>query len=650
MSQLNAFVGYSFAKEDEAVVRELTKLLDSIAKVMPEFSWDHAEAAEPKELSVKVREKMKGKNLFIGICTAREQVVRAAEPSALFARWFLPNNQVAVDRSSIEIKTTDWVIQEIGYALGKGDMDLILLLEDSVTRRPGGLQGDLEYIPFSRSEPAKCFDKLSSMLSSLSPKPMPAVESEQPATSESSGAPDDDLFFQLFFKPEPSWNAETYVERYRSSIMFKEAESQQKIAAAFESSPFYQEEGARVSFEAAGISQRARSYKEDWIGPLRKLTAAHPAQVGPYSALGERFAAAHEYEQAAENYELAAIVSARPLEKILFLITAAIQRASAKQPLVAETLLKAAADSLRANPEHEAEALGQMSFVWKDLGKTELFLACAERCLELAPDKTSPRFSLALKYAELRLNAEALFHYRQYLLARDEPGAWNNLGVAAANLKLPVTAVDCYLRADKAGNTLATSNLAFAKLEAGFTDEAIELCNSRMGQKDLDPRLFDALAKSKRAQEDESTKESERLGEIVVRREVFRAMGKASLGSTPSSLRPTWQGPHCLLAATFDGSHVVMKGTYERKPNSISGLMSGIFADSRPETVTVEYIGEMYGEAFVGKVKTSTPSTPAVSLLSLGGGEGSDCVGYLESNGAQFVMLAGKNRYTLAAV
>ena len=145
MPQLKAFVGYSFAKEDEAVVKEIHKLLDSIAKVMPDFSWDHAEAAEPKELSVKVREKMEGKNLFIGICTAREQVVRAAEPGALFTRWFLPKTQLAVEKSSIEIKTTDWVIQEIGYALGRGDMDLILLLEDGVTRRPGGLQGDLEH-------------------------------------------------------------------------------------------------------------------------------------------------------------------------------------------------------------------------------------------------------------------------------------------------------------------------------------------------------------------------------------------------------------------------------------------------------------------------------------------------------------------------
>jgi hypothetical protein len=81
-------------------------------------------------------------------------------------------------------------------------------------------------------------------------------------------------------------------------------------------------------------------------------------------------------------------------------------------------------------------------------------------------------------------------------------------------------------------------------LEAGFSDEAIELCNRGVEAKDVDPRLFDALAKSKRAQEDEATKESELLGEIAVRREVFRAVGKATLQSTPSDLHPIWQGPY----------------------------------------------------------------------------------------------------------
>jgi tetratricopeptide (TPR) repeat protein len=647
MPQLNAFVGHSFAKEDEAVVRELLTLVESIKNVMPAFTWDSAEAAEPKVLSAKVREKMKGKNLFIGICTAREQTVQTAQPPALFARWFLPKTQLAVERISVETKTADWIIQEIAYALGS-NMDLILLLESDV-RPPGGLQGDMEYIPFTRSEPSKCLGKLSNMLSSLSPKPTSGVESpEKPAAGESADVPGNDLFTQTYLAPDPSWKADTYISRFRFSILVDDPGSQQRISVAFRSSPFSQDEEARVGFEATRISQRAQVYKEDWLNPLRKLVTEHPTRAGPYLALAERYAAAGENEWAANNYELAAQHSVPPHKKIRFLIDAAARRTDANQPEAAENLLRSAAELVRANPEHEADGLGRMSYVWKELGKTDLFLACAERCLELAPDRIDPRFALAHKYADLDRDAEALFHYRQYLREKDDPGGWNNLAVAASALKLPVTAIDGYLRADKEGNTLATSNLAYTKLGAGFADEAIELCNQGLKAKEPNPRLYEALAKCKRAQEDEATKESELLGATKDRREVLRATGKASLLATPDSLRSTWQGPRCQLSATLDGSRVRMVGTYERKlGNTLGNLMRGLFTDDRTETVTAEFIGELYGEAFVGKVKTSAPSMLA-GLLSLAD-KGNDCVGYLDSNGTQLVILEGKIRYVLDA-
>jgi hypothetical protein len=189
--------------------------------------------------------------------------------------------------------------------------------------------------------------------------------------------------------------------------------------------------------------------------------------------------------------------------------------------------------------------------------------------------------------------------------------------------------------------------LAFAKLDAGFADEAIELCNRGLKADEPNPRLLDALAKCRRAQEDESTKESGLLDSTKVRREVFRAMGRASLLPTPVRLHSTWQGPLCKLVATVDHSSVVMTGTYERK-GFLGGLLSGLYTDGKTETATVEYLGRLYGEVFVGKVKTSTPSSlTGVSFL---GGEGIDCVGYLDSTGTELVILEGKNRYVLSAL
>jgi hypothetical protein len=48
-------------------------------------------------------------------------------------------------------------------------MSIIIFLEENV-REPGGLYGNIEYIPFSRTNPQASFDKLLQMLLSLSPK------------------------------------------------------------------------------------------------------------------------------------------------------------------------------------------------------------------------------------------------------------------------------------------------------------------------------------------------------------------------------------------------------------------------------------------------------------------------------------------------
>ena len=111
-----------------------------------DFTWDHAEWAEPKLLSTKVKEKMEGKNLFIGICTAKEYT------TDLFSlkRGFYNKDIFKVNKANLELKISDWILQEIGFAVGRG-LKIILLREDGV-REPGGLLGDLEYIPFNRND------------------------------------------------------------------------------------------------------------------------------------------------------------------------------------------------------------------------------------------------------------------------------------------------------------------------------------------------------------------------------------------------------------------------------------------------------------------------------------------------------------------
>jgi hypothetical protein len=66
MAELRAFVGHSFLKVDEEVVRAFLEHFNTLEKAGIGFTWDHAEEAQALPLSTKVPEKIEGKTVFIG--------------------------------------------------------------------------------------------------------------------------------------------------------------------------------------------------------------------------------------------------------------------------------------------------------------------------------------------------------------------------------------------------------------------------------------------------------------------------------------------------------------------------------------------------------------------------------------------------------
>lgn len=178
MEAIKAFVGRSFTDDDAGTVTPILNYLNGLAELHPNFSWQDAEHPEPAVIDAKVFALFKDKNLFIGICTRKE---RAIADGVLKPLW-LRRGSLASDKANFQWKTSDWIIQEIGLAIGLG-LDLVLLVEEGV-RPPGALQGNIERIPFNRDAPEKCFNKLVQMIASLSPK----VGSDRGAAQESGAA------------------------------------------------------------------------------------------------------------------------------------------------------------------------------------------------------------------------------------------------------------------------------------------------------------------------------------------------------------------------------------------------------------------------------------------------------------------------------
>src|SRR5262245_53965236 len=154
MVAINAFVAHSFTQDDEIVVGKFLKYFDQLSKSEMNFAYVHAEAAEPKVLAEKVKLLLADRNVLIAICTKKERVI---SPNVL-ANTLLPRGFLKAPKNEFLWKTSDWIIQEIGLAIGRG-LELILLLEEEV-QKPGGLQGDLEYISFNRDSPERSFGKI----------------------------------------------------------------------------------------------------------------------------------------------------------------------------------------------------------------------------------------------------------------------------------------------------------------------------------------------------------------------------------------------------------------------------------------------------------------------------------------------------------
>jgi hypothetical protein len=164
MTQIHAFVGHSFTENDKTVVDKFLQYLDQLSEVLPAFTWKHAEHAEPSIVSEKVLRLLEGRNLFIGICTRKEMVISSDK----LRNPFFFEKKLQGLKEDFLWKTSDWIIQEIGLAIGL-KLNVILLLEQGV-KAPGALQGNLEYITFDRDAPERCFGKILEMISALSPK------------------------------------------------------------------------------------------------------------------------------------------------------------------------------------------------------------------------------------------------------------------------------------------------------------------------------------------------------------------------------------------------------------------------------------------------------------------------------------------------
>jgi tetratricopeptide (TPR) repeat protein len=601
MNPIRAFVGHSFSSADQGVNAAFLKYLTDVAETLSNFSWEHAEGAEPKDVREKVLARLEDKNLFIGICTRKERAIADAH---LKKPWYSDRLRIAAD-VEFEWKTSDWIIQEIGLAVGRG-MDLILLVEEGV-RAPGGLQGDIEYIPFNREAPERSFGKLLQMLAALSPKAThPAVlGSTSQAVPPDRTPPGDPQADVSTLTPSPDWTRDDCEYALIKAIFGGNTAAETAIEQHFLVSAHGRTDDERASWNAFTIHLRIVSAKGGRLVDLQRLATDNPSNYDVHRYLAYCYLQYEEQDKAAQSF-LAASHTASTVEKKIKMMGEAIEAFQrAKQLERVDELLIEMRDIVARSPADKNSMLKTELTLAELRGDDYMQTACMEQLLEIQPDDHELRFSLAYKYSQISQEGLALFHYLRIPAGNRSAIAWNNLGVSYLEQGMPINAISAYRQAEQKGETLAMSNLAKQLLQAGFVDEATKTSGRALAIEEHHENVDLVLAQIKGASEGEQKKEAEILNQNRPVAEFNRKFAAAVVEREPSvaELSQSWQGPSSRLTLVISGEEIQLTGSYEVANALAGGLLS--FAPSSPAEgnairYAVTYRATFRGRACIG--------------------------------------------------
>ena len=615
MGILKAFVGHSFTSDDAPIIRTFLDYFDTIKNMGIGFSWEHANAAEPIELAEKVLKLMDNKNLFIGICTKKEVAINRNE---LSRPWF--KKDILYARENLfSLKTSDWIIQEVGLAVGKG-LKLILLVESGV-RTPGGLQGNLEYIPFDRTTPEKSFGKILEMIQSLIPKAKvlaPQEEEVRAAPTESPKPPEKND--EEWLKPKPEWDYNDFSFGLFHMVAIDDKNGEKVISEAFLATKEGQKPQSQESWEAYREYLRLTFGRGGSLLRLEELAKNHPANSDVQKYLAKGYLHYDQHEKAAGHFELAAQRAESPEQELSRYEEAALAFAQGAKEKEATRIIDKMKTISSNQANREVTVVRTLLGIARIESNEALQMGLSEKLLDLRPDEMGVRFSLAYKYFERDEQELALFHYLKIPYQEREGGVWNNLGVQFGSFDLKSKSVEAFRKSESMGGTLAMSNLANRLIKEGFLEEAKEICRRALQIKDYHKNIGHTISSIEEIPEKEIKKEEEIIVIAKPLSKFYRDYGHASTKTSPILPLSNWQGPDCALKVTISGTIFLAEGTFERKSSVSLAIAKSILGEAKESSAKylVRYEGTITGRS-IKAIFTKTKEGDSPVTISLHG-------------------------------
>lgn len=487
---MKAFIGHSFAEQDENLINSIKSFL-----ALRSVQFETGEKAQNKSIAGKVKERIDRNGVFIGIFTIEKLL-----DGKNVVSWFKRSKQY-------EFTTSNWVLQESGYAIGKGK-ELIFLVEKGIARFPE-LQGDAELIYFTRDKAGlnEALLKLLDMVQGMSSAgPM---AKQEPLLSQDQGSVD-----KLEEKTKAKQQTENKAIPWEEVFEAHDKGEIDKAKEIYDKSIKIKLTPEEVLlWDAVFLRWEYCSGKSAALHALDKL-AAENESYAVYWQIGICHESTDKYDLAITTLIKCLELAKDTQQKVDALIRIAqCYSLSDRYEIGIDKLLEKLNDP--EYKEFQESLYSGLAKIAKRKKDDELLVLFLEKVLDVNPVNTNARFDLAYKYGEMDKNDLAIYHYKKLLEVEDNDTAFNNIGVKYSDVSLKGRCVSCYQKSIDKKNPLALSNIAYKYIDAGFFDlaeKAIKNADELSAEgKDIPSNVGYAKNRLKEIREEEEKKEQEIL-------------------------------------------------------------------------------------------------------------------------------------------